>query len=185
MQHMTVSYYAALTSLAINRNDLAAADAGWAPLASIEQEMLKSKRSGLEVAAVLLSHAKLEILRGNYEGASRLIDDMASKMAAHRQTTSDDRLVSIFRAQIAFATHNYAEVKRQSEAALEFSRRTAIDPKSSAFIGEALSWRARAEAALGEAAKAKATAQEAVPHLEKNMDPMSATLAAARELAST
>jgi len=31
----------------------------------------------------------------------------------------------------------------------------------------------------------KATALEAVPHLEKNMDPASAELAAARELAST
>jgi hypothetical protein len=32
--------------------------------------------------------------------------------------------------------------------------------------------------------KARVTAQEAVPHLEKNVDPKSATLAAARELAA-
>jgi tetratricopeptide (TPR) repeat protein len=185
MQHIVIPYYAGLTSFAINRRDLGAADASWAPLASIEEEMLKSKRSGIEVTAVLLSHAKLEILRGNYAGASRLLDDMASKMAGHHQANTDDRLVSIFRSQIALATHGYPEAIRQSEAALEFSRRTAIDLQSSAFIGEALLWRARAEAAMGDKAKAKETALEAVPHLEKNMDPASADLAAARELAST
>lgn len=74
---------------------------------------------------------------------------------------------------------------RHADAALEFSRRTAIDPRSSVFIGEALLWRARAEAGLGQKAKASATAREALPHLEKNMDPTSVQLAAARELAST
>ena len=185
MQHILTQYQAALTGLAVNRGDLAAADASWAPMAKIEDEMLKSNRSGVEVVAVLLSHAKLEILRGNYAGASRLLDNMASKMAAHHQTNTDERLVSIYRSRIALATHGYPEAIRQSDAALEFSRRTAIDPQSSVFIGEALLWRARAEAALGDTTKAKATAQEALPHLEKNMDPKSAELAAARELAST
>jgi eukaryotic-like serine/threonine-protein kinase len=185
MQHIVTLYQEALTSLAVHRGDLAAAQASWAPMASIEDEMLKSQRSGIEVVAVLLSHAQLEIFSGHYDVASRLLDAMAAKMAAHHQTNSDDRLVWIYRAQIALATRDYREAVRQAEGALEFSRRTAIDPQSSAFIGEALFWRARAEAALGDATKAKATAQAAVPHLEKNMDPASATLAAARELAAS
>jgi hypothetical protein len=105
--------------------------------------MLKSQRSGIEVVAVLLSHAKLEIFSGHYVAASRLLDAMAAKMAAHHQSNSDDRLVSIYRAQIALETRDSREAVRQAEAALEFSRRTAIDPQSSAFIGEALLWRAR------------------------------------------
>src|SRR4029077_10076315 len=173
MQHMSLPYHAALATLAVNRGDLAAADAYWAPLAAVEAEMIKSQRSGLEVAGVLLSHAKLEILRGNWAAAPRLLDDMAAKMAAHHQTNTDDRVVSISRAQIALATGNFAETVRQAQASLEFSRRTAIDPKSSSFIGEALVWRARAEAASGDRAKARLTAQEALPHLQKNMDPNS------------
>lgn len=156
-----------------------------APLAAIEEEMLKSDRSGIEVTAVLLLHAKLEIMRGNYAAASRLLDDVASKMATHHQTNPDDKLVSISRAQIALATRDFNEAARQAQTALEFSRRTAMDLQSSIYIGEALFWRARAEAGLGEKAKAAASAQEALRHLEKNMDSASSMLAAARELAST
>ena len=185
MQHIVIPYQAALTHLALNRGDLTAAQAKWAPLATIEDEMLKSKRSGIEVTAVLLLHAKLEIMRGNYAAASRLLDDVASKMATHHQTNPDDKLVSISRAQIALATRDFNEAARQAELALEFSRRTAIDPQSSVYIGEALLWLARAEAGLGEKAKATASAQEALRHLEKNMDSASSMLAAARELAST
>jgi tetratricopeptide (TPR) repeat protein len=185
MQHMSIPYRTALTMLAVNRGDAAAAEASWAPLAPIEDEMLKSQRSGIEVAFVLLSHARVEILRGNYAAASRLLDAMAAKMAAHHQTNPDDRLLSICRSQVALATGKFAEAIRQAEAALEFSRRTAIDPQSSSLIGEALLWRARAEAASGDRAKARTTAQEALPHLEKNMDPASSMLAAARDLTST
>jgi eukaryotic-like serine/threonine-protein kinase len=185
MQHIVIPYQAALTHLEVNRGDLAAAEAKWVPLAAIEDEMLKSKRSGIEVTAVLLLHAKLEILRGNYAAASRLIDDLAAKITAHHQTNPDDKLVSISRAELALATRDFDAAVRQAETALEFSRRTAIDPQSSIYIGEALLWRARAEAGLGQKAKASATAHEALPHLEKNMDPTSAQLAAARELAST
>jgi serine/threonine-protein kinase len=184
MQHIAIPYQAGLSHLAINRGDLAAAEAQWAPLAAIEVEMLKSKRSGIEVTAVLLLHAKLEILRGDYAAASRLLDYMASKMAAHHQTNPDDKLVSISRAEIALATRDFKEAERQAETALEFSRRTAIDPQSSIYIGEALLWRARAEAGLGDKAKATASAQEALRHLEKNMDPASPQLAAARQLAA-
>jgi serine/threonine protein kinase len=185
MQNIVIPYQAALTHLALNRGDLAAAEAKWAPLAAIEEEMLKSKRSGIEVTAVLVLHAKLETLRGNYAAASHLLDDMASKIAAHHQTNPDDKLVSISRAQVALATRDFKEAARQAETALEFSRRTAIDPQSSIYIGEALLLRARAAAGLGEKSKAAASAQEALPHLEKNMEPASAQIALARELAAS
>jgi serine/threonine-protein kinase len=185
MQHMSIPYRAALTTLAVNRQDAAAAEASWAPLASIEAQMIASKRSGIEVATVLLSHARLEILRGNYAAASRLLDEMSAKIAAHHQANPDVRVISITRSQVALATGNFAEAIRQAEASLDFSRRTAIDPQSSSLIGEALLWRARAEAAAGDRVKARTTAQEALPHLLQNMDPASSLLAAARGLTST
>jgi hypothetical protein len=49
----------------------------------------------LEGILELLLHAKLEILRGNHAAASRLLDDMASKMAVHHQTNPDDKVASI------------------------------------------------------------------------------------------
>jgi tetratricopeptide (TPR) repeat protein len=110
---------------------------------------------------------------------------MASKITAHHQSNPDDKLVSMSRAELALATGDFNEAVRQAETALEFSRRTAIDPQSSIYIGEALLWRARAEAGLGNETKATASAQEALRHLEKNMDPGSRELAAARKLAST
>ncbi len=113
-------------------------------------------------------------------------DQGAALIAARRQpTNSDARDVEMLRTRLAFAGRAFEQAKQHAQAALELAKAGAIDAQSSAWIGEALLWRARAEAALGDTAKARATAQEAVPHLEKNMDPKSATLAAARELAST
>jgi serine/threonine-protein kinase len=182
MQHMVIPYQAQLAQLAMNRGDIPAAEARWAPLADLEREMLGANRSGLEVAAVLLSHAKLEICRGRYAEASRLLEQMNSKIAAHHQANTDDRLIAIFRSQIALATREYPEAIRQAEAALEISRKTAIDPHSSAYIGEALVWRAEAESAQGDRVKARASAQEALPHLEENMNPASGLIARARKL---
>jgi hypothetical protein len=93
--------------------------------------------------------------------------------------------VAICRAQVALPTGNFTAAIHEAEVALQISRSTAIDPQSSASVGEALLWRARAQAGSGDKAKARTTAQEALPHLEKNMDPASSLLAAARELTST
>ena len=56
----------------------------------------------LEGIVELLLHAKLEILRGNHAAASRLLDDMACKMAArHQVSPDDDQVASISRAEIS------------------------------------------------------------------------------------
>jgi hypothetical protein len=41
---------------------------------------------------------------------------------------------------------------------------------------------ARAETALGQKDKARESAQETLPHLQRNLDPSSALIAGAREL---
>jgi hypothetical protein len=72
---------------------------------------------------------------------------------------------------------------REAQAAVDLARAEAVDPQSSAWIGEALVWRASAEAALGRKASA-ATAQEALPHLVSNLDSNHPMIALARKLAA-
>jgi tetratricopeptide (TPR) repeat protein len=171
---------------AIQRGDLAGADAGWMELAPSEEKMLKDNERGAELVRLLLLQADLELAREQYAQAAQRIDQAAALIAARSQPmNSDARDVEMLRTRLAFASRAFRETKQHAQAALELAKAGAIDPQSSAWIGVALLWRARAEAALGDTEKAKATVREAVPHLEKNMDPRSATLAAARELAST
>jgi hypothetical protein len=80
-----------------------------------------------------------------------------------------------------FAEQRYTEAMRHAQAALELARAGAIDTNSSAWIGEALIMRARAEAATSRVAAA-ATAQQALPHLVNNLDPAHPLIAEAHDL---
>jgi hypothetical protein len=77
----------------------------------------------------------------------------------------------------------YADAVQHAQAALELARSSAVDPKSSAWIGEALVLRARAEAALGRK-DASATAQEALRHLVENLNSSHPLIAEARAMAA-
>jgi hypothetical protein len=68
--------------------------------------------------------------------------------------------------------------------ALDRARQEAVDPQSSAWIGEALLLRARGELALGDTAAAAASAREALPHVKENLKPTHPLIAAARNLSS-
>jgi eukaryotic-like serine/threonine-protein kinase len=186
MVSMASVFKAAMVNEAIKRADLPAADAAWAELAPSQEKMLKDNEHGPEIVRLLLLDANLDMAHEQFPQAAQRIDQGAALIAARRQpTNADARDVEMLRTRLAFATRAFQQTRQHAQAALELAKAGAIDTQSSAWIGEALLWRARAEAALGDAAKAKATAREAVPHLEKNMDAKSATLAAARELAST
>jgi serine/threonine protein kinase len=186
MVSMASVFKTAMVNEAIKRADLPAADAVWAELAPSQEKMLKGNEHGPEIVRLLLLRANLDMAHEQFAQAAQRIDQGAALIAARRQPmNSDARDVEMLRTRLAFASRAFQQAKQYAQAALELAKASAIDPQSSAWIGEALLWRARGEAALGDAAKAKATAREAVPHLEKNMDPTSATLAAARELAST
>lgn len=67
------------------------------------------------------------------------------------------------------ARRQYPEAAAQAQAAIERATSTAIDPASSAWIGEALLLRARAEAAQG-SDKAAGTARQAFRQLMENLD---------------
>jgi tetratricopeptide (TPR) repeat protein len=185
LQNIAVPHQTALVSAAIRRHDLATAEKRWAPLAPIEQQMIDAKRSGVEITGLLLAHARLDLLRGDGADALRRVDQVAGLIAARHQTNTSDRSVEILRAEVLWATGNYADAAKHAQIALDMARKTAIDPSSSSFIGEALFWRARAEAALGDGARARATAREALPHLQTNMDPGSELIAGARALLAT
>jgi tetratricopeptide (TPR) repeat protein len=186
MVAMASVFRSATVNEAIKRADLPAADAAWLELAPSEEKMLKDNEHGPEIVRLQLLRANLDMAHGQFAQAAQRIDQGAALIAARRQpTNSDARDVEMMRTRLAFASRAFQQTKQHAEAALELARAGAIDPQSSAWIGEALLWRARAEAALGDKTKGRVTAQEAVPHLEKNMDPQSATLAAARALAST
>jgi len=96
----------------------------------------------------------------------------------------DAREVELRRAEVLLAGHTGEPASRHAQAAVEIARRSAVDPQSSAWIGEALFWRARAEAALGRKAAAATTAREALPHLLQNLDPDQPNIAMARTLAA-
>ena len=85
-------------------------------------------------------------------------------------------------AQALMANHAYAQAAEHAGKAVELARAAAVDVNSSAWIGEALVWRARSEAALGKTAVAAASAREALRHLEPNVDPAHPLIAVAKSL---
>jgi eukaryotic-like serine/threonine-protein kinase len=183
--HIAIFFRIGLVTVAVDRGDLAAAEARFAPLAPIETQMRSAKQSGIEEAQILLVHSRLDIARGRLADASQRLDQLAALMAGHHQSNNNARNVEALRAQVLLASHEPAAAARHAQAALELARGSATDPKSCAWIGEALLWRARAEAALGDESKAAATAREAMPHLANNLDPANWMIAAAREIAAT
>ena len=61
----------------------------------------------------------------------------------------DARELEALRSSALLAKQRYVEAEQHAQAALELARISAVDPKSSSWIGEALVLRARAEAGSG------------------------------------
>ena len=174
------TYAAALVNDAVNRGDVAGAESNWNELAPYEQKMLDANEHGPDVVRLLLAHAALDIARGSAAQASQRMAQAADAITArHQPTNADARDLAMLRVRLAFASRQFPEAARRAQAALDIARDSAIDPKSSAWIGEALLWRARAEAALGDTRKSMATAQEALSHLRQNLDPRSGLISRA------
>ncbi|HEY6336351.1 MAG TPA: hypothetical protein VI113_10750, partial [Alphaproteobacteria bacterium] len=71
-----------------------------------------------------------------------------------------------------------------AQAAVTRARQDAVDPASSAWIGEALVWQSQVELAQGKRAAAQASAQQAMVHLQQNLNPAHPLIATARRLAA-
>jgi tetratricopeptide (TPR) repeat protein len=169
---------------ALARGELPVAEARWAPLAAAEEHRLAANEKGSDVVRLMIVHARLEVARGKPGEALEILERAAGLITARRQPTNPDaRELETVRGEALMAARRYAEAARHAQIAIGLGQNSAIDPGSSAWIGEALLLRARAEAAEGNT-NAAATAQQALPELESTLDPAHPLIAEARRLAS-
>jgi serine/threonine-protein kinase len=170
-------------AVALARGDLGAAQARWTPLAADEEHRLAANEKGVEVVRLLLLGARLDIARHQPDEALKTLDRAATIVASRRQPTNPDaRELEALKSSALMAKQLYAEAAQHAQAALDLARISAVDAKSSLWIGEALMLRATAERASGNK-HAAASAQEALPHLIKNLVPSHSLLALAQEMA--
>jgi hypothetical protein len=90
--------------------------------------------------------------------------------------------IRVLRGEIELAQRQFAAAAADAQSAVDRAKLEAIDPKSSAWVGEALLLRARSELAQGDRAAAAASAREALTHVEQNLDPSHPLIAQARTL---
>ena len=175
-------YRAGAIRAALARGDIAAAEQYWAPLSALETKTTDApaRRDALQA---LITHAMLDLARNDAGAASQHIAQAAHLIPeARRDTEPEWRQLLLVRAQTEYALGRYPAADADADAAVVRARRDAVNPQSSAWIGEALLWRARVELARGERTAAAASAREALPHLEQNLDPAHPLIAAARKL---
>jgi eukaryotic-like serine/threonine-protein kinase len=184
-----ISYQASLLRVsaviaALARADLATAEARWAELLPDEERRLAANEKGIEVVRLLLVSARLDIARNRPDEALKSLERAGALIASRRQKTNPDaRELEALRSSALLAKQRYVEAAQHAQAALELARISAVDPKSSSWVGEALVLRARAESGSDRKA-ASATAREALTHLVANLDPSHPLIAQAREMAS-
>ncbi|MBS0394807.1 MAG: protein kinase [Proteobacteria bacterium] len=181
---MAAAFAAAAIRAAIEDGDLPLARQRWAALAPLATALQAGSPYSREVVLLRLTHARLQLAERAWPEAAREVDAAAAAVAARSHPTRlEGREIELLQARIALARDDPAAAAQHAGAALELARQQAVDPASSAWIGEAMVWQARSEAAGGATTQARATAQAALPHLEQNLDPAHPLLKIARELA--
>lgn len=129
--------------------------------------------------------AWLADLRAREPAALAALQQAANLTPADKQDSDPEwQQILALHARIELAQRNYAAAAADAQLAMERARREAIDPNSSAWVGEALVLRAESESAAGNIAAAAASAQLALPHLQQNLDPSHPLIAEASKLAS-
>jgi eukaryotic-like serine/threonine-protein kinase len=182
-----ITYQAALLRAsaviaALARGDLAMADARWTELARDEEQRRAANEKGIEVVRLLLLHARIDLAHHRPDDALKSLQRAATLIALRRQPTNPDaREMEALQSTALMAQQHFAAAVQHAQAAFELARISAVDPNSSAWVGEALILRARAEAAAGRGSAA-ASAREALPHLTNNLDPAHPLIAEARAL---
>jgi len=179
-----VTYRLGAIRAALERGDVAAAEAYWPSLAAMETHLTDA--AGRRIAArVLITHALLDLAQHDASAASRHIGQALGLIPEARRVADPNwRQLLLVRVQAEYALAQYPAAARDAAAAVARARQDAIDPQSSAWIGEALVWQARVQLAQGNRDAAKAGAMEAIPHLLQNLDPSNQLIAAARRVAA-
>jgi len=169
---------------ALARGDLTAAQEYWPSVAATETDV--GDAIGRRAAArVLITHAELDLARHDANAASQHIGKAVALIPEARRATEQNwQRLLLVRSQAEYALVQYLAAAQDVDAALARARQDAIDPKSSATIGEALVWRSQVELAQGRRDAAAASAKEAIPHLEQNLDPSHPLIATAHKLAA-
>jgi tetratricopeptide (TPR) repeat protein len=125
------------------------------------------------------------LAKQDLSAALETVQQAADLTPADKQDSDPEwQQILALRARIELAQRNYAAAAADAQLALERAQREAIDPKSSAWVGEALVLRAQSESAGGNSAAASASARQALPHLLENLDPAHPLIAEADKLAS-
>lgn len=178
-------YRAAAIRAALDRGDTVTADAYWDKIAPMEQKYLADAAWRRDAQRLLIAHARLNLAKQDFAGAAEKVQRAAS-LVASGDTAADPEWQHIvaLRAKIELAQRQYAAAAADAQLAVERAKLEAIDPKSSASIGEALILRAESELAMGNNAAAAASAREALPHVEQNLDPSHPLIAEARQLST-
>jgi serine/threonine-protein kinase len=185
MMSAVTMYRASAVQAALSRGDLASAATAWLPLSALEAKILTNEAWRRDAKRVLIAHARMDLAHGDVDGAARRLEQATALIPVDRRLADPEwRRIAVLRAEIAYEQHDYPAAASDAEMAVERARAEAVDPQSSAWIGEALVWRGRSQLAMGDAAAAAATAKEALPHLEQNLDPQHPMIAAARSLAA-
>ncbi|HEX3913968.1 MAG TPA: serine/threonine-protein kinase [Steroidobacteraceae bacterium] len=178
------AFRAGAIDAALDRGDLASADADWRMTEALEAKYLPDPAWKRDALRLLMAHARLLLAKQDPERAAQTVAQAVQLVTPERQGSDPQwRRLLALRAEVALAQHRYAGALADADSAVQRARLEAVDPNSSAWVGEALMLRARAELALGNKATAAAGAREALPHLEQNLDAAHPLLSEARLLA--
>jgi serine/threonine-protein kinase len=171
---------------ALDGGDIAAADADWAKLSPLESKYLADPAWQRDAKRLLMAHARLNLAKHDLAAAENEVA-MAAGLDSQSQQASDPEWehILVLRGEIELAQHAYDAADADAQAALTRARQEAVDPNSSAWVGEALILRGRCESAMGNKAAAAASAREALPHLQQNLDPSDPLLAEEKTLEVT
>jgi hypothetical protein len=185
MLYAVATFRAGAIRAALDRGDLAAADAYWVKIGPLETKYLGDPAWRRDALRLVLAHARLNLAKQDLTGAADKIKQAADLVPADRQGIDPQWVrIRVLRGEIELAQRQFTAAAADAQMAVDRAKLEAIDPKSSAWVGEALLLRARSELALGDKAAAAASAREALAHVEQNLDPSHPLVAEAKTLSS-
>lgn len=182
--YQAATYHAFAVAAALARGDAATAEQRWQPLAPDLEHRLAQHERGAPVVRLLLISSQLANAQGRATDALKSLELAQQLITARGQPVNADASdVEARRSATLLTLQRYAEAEGHARTAVELARVSAVDPGSSARVGQALLLQAQAEAALGRESAA-ATARQALGHLTRNLDPAHPLIAQAQALAA-